>query len=71
MVLPKTARSHTFTALAPGNEYWLFIYTRDAAGNTGGQASLGAVRLPRDTTPPWTAPVVSVGEVGSNYAHLS
>jgi hypothetical protein len=27
--------------------------------------------LPRDTTPPWTAPVVSVGEVGANYAHLS
>ena len=24
-----------------------------------------------DTTPPWTGPVVSVNEVGSNYAHLS
>ena len=71
VVLPKTARSHTFTALAPGNEYWLFIYTKSAAGTAGGQAHLGAVRLPGDTTPPWTAPVVSVGEVGSNYAHLS
>jgi hypothetical protein len=70
-ILPKTARSHTFTALAPGNEYWLFIYTRDTAGNPGGQANLGPIRLPRDTTPPWTAPVVSVGEVGANYAHLS
>src|SRR5688572_17443544 len=70
-VLPKTARSHTFTALGPGNDYWLFIYTRDTAGNSGGQANLGPVVLPRDTTPPWTAPVVSVGEVGANYAHLS
>src|SRR5687767_1099389 len=70
-ILPKTARSHTFTALGPGNDYWLFIYTRDTAGNSGGQANLGPVVLPRDTTPPWTAPVVSVGEVGANYAHLS
>src|SRR6185503_4607144 len=66
-VLPKTARSHTFTALAPGNDYWLFIYTKDAAGNAGGQANLGPVVLPRDTTPPWTPPVVSVGEIGANY----
>ncbi len=70
-VLPKTARSHTFTALGPGNDYWLFIYTKDAAGNAGGQANLGPVVLPLDITPPWTAPVVSVGEVGANYAHLS
>lgn len=70
-VLPKTATSHTFTALAPGNDYWLFIYTKDAAGNSGGQAQVGPVRLPIDTTPPWTAPVVSVGEVGANYAHIS
>ena len=70
-ILPKTARSHTFTALAPGNDYWLFIYTKDAAGNPGGQTQVGPVRLPRDTTPPWTAPVVSVGEIGANYAHLS
>ena len=70
-ILPKTATSHTFTALAPGNDYWLFIYTKDAARNSGGQANLGPVRLPRDTTPPWTAPVVSVGEIGANYAHLS
>jgi hypothetical protein len=70
-ILPKTATSHTFTALAPGNDYWLFIYTKDAAGNAGGQASLGPIHLPNDTTPPWTAPVVSVGEVGANYAYLS
>ena len=70
-VLPKTATSHTFTALAPGNDYWLFIYTRNAAGVTGGQVNLGPIRLPLDTTPPWTAPVVSVGEVGATYANLS
>ena len=71
VVLPKTATSHTFTALAPGNQYWFFLYARDAAGNASGQANLGPVTLPRDTTPPWTAPVVTVGEVGANYAHLS
>ena len=70
-ILPKTATSHTFTALAPGNDYWLFIYAKDAAGNVSGQANLGPVVLPRDTTPPSTAPVVSVGEVGANYAHIS
>ena len=70
-ILPKTARSHTFTALGPGNDYWLFIYTRDAAGTAGGQANLGPIVLPRDITPPWTAPVVSIGEIGANYAHLS
>jgi len=70
-ILPKTATSHTFTALAPGNEYWLFIYTKDAAGNAGGQASLGPIRLPNDTTPPWIAPVVTVGEIGANYAHIA
>jgi hypothetical protein len=70
-ILPKTARSHTFTALGPGNDYWLFIYAKDAAGNVSGQANIGAVRLPLDTTPPWTAPVVSIGEVGANYANIS
>ena len=69
-ILPKTARSYTFTRLTPGNEYWLFIYTRDTAGTAGGQTQMSARTL-LDTTPPWTAPVVSVGEVGANYAHLS
>src|SRR5688572_21071795 len=40
VVLPKTATSHTFTALAPGNEYWFFLYAKDAAGNVSGQANL-------------------------------
>src|SRR5688572_13424260 len=69
-ILPKTARSHTFTALGPGNDYTLFIYTKDAAGNVGGQTHTITTTL-IDTTPPWTPPVVSVGEVGANYAHLS
>lgn len=71
VVLPKTATSHTFSTLAPGNEYWFFIYAKDTAGNVSGQANLGPVRLLNDTTPPWTAPVVSVGDVGANYAYLS
>ena len=70
-VLPKTATSHTFTALGPGNEYWLGIYAKDAAGNVSDNAHLGPIRLPSDTTPPWTAPVVTVGEIGANYAQLS
>ena len=32
-ILPKTATSHTFTRLHSGNEYWFFIYARDAGGN--------------------------------------
>jgi len=68
--LPKTATSHTFTALSPGNEYWFFIYAKDAAGSYSGTASV-STRTLLDTTPPWTAPVVSVGEVGSTYAKIS
>ena len=30
-ILPSTARSHTFTALGPGNDYWLGMYAKDAA----------------------------------------
>lgn len=70
-ILPKTATSHTFTSLAPGNEYWFFLYAKDAAGNASAQANLGPVRLLNDTTPPWTAPVVTLGEVGSTFANLS
>jgi hypothetical protein len=70
-ILPKTAISHTFTALAPGNDYWLGMYAKDAAGNVSDNAHLGPIVLARDTTPPWTAPVVSVDEVGANYANLS
>jgi len=31
-ILPKTATSHTFTRLHTGNDYWFFIYARDAGG---------------------------------------
>lgn len=69
-VLPKTATSHTFTRLHPGNEYWFFIYARDAAGNSSDSVSV-TTRTLLDTTPPSTAPVVSVTEVGSTYVSLS
>lgn len=70
VVLPRTATSHTFSALFPGNQYWFGIYTRNAAGKTSSAAHTNATTL-LDTTPPTTAPVVSVNEVGSNYAALS
>ncbi len=70
VVLPKTATSHTFTGLYPGNEYWFFIYAKNAAGKVSGQGSV-TTRTLLDTTPPSTAPVVSVTEVGSTYASLT
>lgn len=70
VVLPKTATSYTFTALHPGNDYWFFIYARDAAGNPSGQSQV-STRTLLDTTPPSTAPVVTVTEVGATYANLT
>jgi Fibronectin type III domain len=69
-VLPKTATSHSFTALHPGNDYWFFIYAKSVGGNASGTAST-TTRTLSDTTPPSNAPVVSVTEVGANYAALS
>src|SRR5262245_52515542 len=69
-VLPKTATSHTFTRLHSGNQYWLFIYTRDAGGNTSGTVNT-TTRTLLDTTPPTTGPVITVTEIGSNYVSLS
>src|SRR6266498_4376475 len=69
-VLPPTATSHTFTRLHTGNEYWFFIYARDAGGQASGTVSV-TTRTLLDTTPPSTAPVVTVTEVGSNYVSLS
>lgn len=71
VVLPRTATSHTFTALFPGNQYWFGIYTRNAAGQTSSSTAHTNTTTLLDTTPPTTAPVVSVNEVGSNYAALS
>jgi len=71
VILPKTATSHTFTGLFPGNYYTFGIYTKTASGNASAQATLGNILLPRDTTPPTTGPVVSINEVGSTYAKLS
>src|SRR4026208_296515 len=69
-VLPNAATSHTFTLLHPSNQYWFFIYARDAGGQASGQASVTTTTL-LDTTTPTTPPVVSVNEVGSNYAGIS
>jgi chitodextrinase len=69
-ILPKTATSHTFIRLHTGNEYWFFIYARDAGGQASGTVS-ATTRTLLDTTTPSTAPVVTVTEVGSNYVSLS
>jgi len=69
-ILPKTATSHTFTNLYPGNEYWFFIYAKDAAGNVSGQGNT-TTRTLSDTIPPWAPPVVSVNEIGSTYVKIS
>ena len=69
-VLPRTATSHTFTGLGAGNEYWFFIYARDVSGHSSGQSQL-VTRTLSDTSPPTTAPGVSVTEVGSNYASIA
>jgi hypothetical protein len=71
VILPKTATSYTFTSLFPGNTYTFGIYAKDAAGNASAQANLSGIRLPSDTTPPTTAPIVSIDEVGGNYAIIS
>ena len=71
VVLPKTVRSYTFTALFPGNTYTFGIFTRDSRGNASAQANLSGILLPRDTTPPSTAPIVTITQVGSTYANLS
>jgi chitodextrinase len=69
-ILPKTATSHTFTRLHSGNEYWFFIYARDAGGNASGTVST-TTRTLHDTTPPSRGPVITVTEIGSNYVSIS
>ncbi len=69
-VLPRTATSHTFMRLHSGNQYWFFIYARDAGGNTSGTANT-TTRTLLDTTPPSTGPMITVTEIGSNYITLS
>jgi Fibronectin type III domain len=71
VILPKTATSYTFTGLYPGNYYTFGIYAKNASGNASTQVTLSNVRTLSDTTPPTTGPVVTVNEVGSNYAALS
>ena len=69
-ILPKTATSHTFTRLHSANQYWFFIYARNAGGQVSGQVSTTSRTL-SDTTPPSTGPVITVTEVGSNYVSIS
>jgi hypothetical protein len=70
VILPKNATSYTFTALFPGNSYTFGIFAK-SGDQTSGQATVSGIVLPPDTTPPTTAPIVSIEEVGSNYARLS
>jgi hypothetical protein len=69
-VLPQTATSHTFMRLHSGNQYWFFIYARDAGGQASGQAQ-ATTRTLLDTTTPSTGPVITVTEIGSNYVSVS
>jgi chitodextrinase len=69
-ILPKSATSHTFTRLHSGNQYWFFVYARDAGGNTSGTVST-TTRTLNDMTPPSTGPAITVTEVGSNYVSIS
>jgi len=71
VILPKNATSYTFTALFPGNSYTFGIFAKNGAGQTSTQVTLSGIVLPRDTTPPTTAPIVSIDEVGANYARIS
>src|SRR6266550_9295580 len=64
VILPKTATTYTFTALFPGNTYTFGMYTRNAAGQNSSQVNLSGIRLPNDTSPPTTAPIVHIDEVG-------
>jgi len=71
VILPRTATSYTFTALFPGNTYTFGLYARNAAGQTSSQVTVSGIRLPNDTSPPTTAPIVHIDQVGSNYANIS
>lgn len=70
VILPKTATNYTFTALYPGNTYTFGIFAKNG-DQTSAQVNVNGIRLPNDTTPPTTAPIVSIDEIGSNYANLS
>jgi hypothetical protein len=70
VILPKTATSYTFTALFPGNTYTFGLYAQNG-NQTSGQVTVNGIRLPNDTSPPTTAPIVHIDQVGSNYANLS
>jgi hypothetical protein len=71
VTLPRTATSYTWSSdIYPRNTYWFGLYAVDSAGRTSNSVWVSAT-VPRDTTPPSIPPVLSVTEVGSNYAKLS
>jgi chitinase len=71
VTLPKTATSFTWnTGIFPRNTYTFGLYAVDAAGNTSAQASVTII-TPPDRTPPSTAPVLTVTDVGSTFVSLS
>jgi len=71
VTLPKSATSYTFSSgLFPKNSYTFIIQAVDAAGNSSSPISVAAT-LPADTTPPRTAPGLSVAAVGSSYVSLA
>jgi chitodextrinase len=70
VTLPRNATAYTWTGLHPRESYTFIIGARDAAGNGSASVSVAAA-LPRDRTPPRSAPVVSVTNVGSTYVSLA
>jgi hypothetical protein len=70
VILPKSATSYTFTGLYPGNDYHFGLYAKDSSGNASAQVTL-STRTLLDTTPPSTAPVLSVTGVEATYVSLA
>src|SRR5438128_2595909 len=71
VTLMKSATSFTFTrGLYPRHSYTAIIQAVDAAGNYSSPIGVG-VTLHADTTPPSTAPVISVTELGARHISLA
>ena len=71
VTLPQTATSYTFrTALFPLNSYTFIIAAVDAAGN-GSQAASVNTTLAADTTPPTSAPLLAVTDVGASHVSVA
>src|SRR4029453_8085632 len=57
VILPRSPTSYTFTALFPGNPYTFGLYAKSGS-QTSTQVTVSGIRLPNDTSPPTTAPIV-------------